>query len=167
MSLYVRKIEKAKWLQNDILNGANASADAITNCTKTKRNTLSVWEIASEQQIDDAILAILGNSDHLDTIDVVCIPSDILAMKELTVEHTPGNTQFEKMVNSHRNIAGLDFLTLGTVSKLIIRQLQEKKDRRYTVGKLKKLVKSAVKDGLATKDSFPLPIIKKVFNETG
>ena len=39
MRLLVRKIQKSKWMQNDILNGEPVSGDAITNCLKTKNNT--------------------------------------------------------------------------------------------------------------------------------
>ena len=58
MSLLVRKINRAKWLQTDIAHGDDISADAITNCMKTTSNRLSVWEVESEARIEEAALAI-------------------------------------------------------------------------------------------------------------
>ena len=68
MPLLVRKINKAKWQQIDLTISNDASGDAITNCLKTKSNTLSVWMIDSENQIDDAFLALLANQDRIETI---------------------------------------------------------------------------------------------------
>src|SRR5680860_1384079 len=69
--LLVRKIEKAKWMQNDILNGEEVSADAITNCTRTNKNKLSLWFIQDESNLDDAVLALTSQAQHLETIDTV------------------------------------------------------------------------------------------------
>ena len=98
MSLLVRKIEKGKWLQNDILNGQEISADAITNCMKTIRNTLSTWHIANEEQIDDAVLAIVSAHQHLDTIDVVYISQDKLNKFGISMKNTPGQTPVDDLI---------------------------------------------------------------------
>lgn len=49
MTLLVRKINRAKWMQNDILSEQDVSADAITICMKTVGNTLSVWQIGGRR----------------------------------------------------------------------------------------------------------------------
>jgi len=58
MALQVRKINKAKWLRADIVNSAEIPADAITNCLRTQQNNLSVWRIKSEDEIENAVIAI-------------------------------------------------------------------------------------------------------------
>jgi hypothetical protein len=57
MKLLVRKIERAKWMQKDVVNGATPSADAVTGSLRTKNNTLSVWQIENLDELEDAVIA--------------------------------------------------------------------------------------------------------------
>jgi hypothetical protein len=80
---FVRKIETAKWKQNDICHGEDISADAVTISLKTTGNCLSVWKIEKECDIQDAVLAIVSNSQHFDTIDIVMLDDKIVENKKL------------------------------------------------------------------------------------
>ena len=73
MSLLVRKIDKSKWLQNNITADEDVSADDITICLKTSENKLSAWKVSTEHDIREAILAIVTGGDHLEAIDVITI----------------------------------------------------------------------------------------------
>ena len=76
MQLLVRKINRAKWDQNNICEGESPSGDAITIDLRTKNNTLSIWEINSEDEIEDAVLALTVAGDTLNTIDIVIFNAD-------------------------------------------------------------------------------------------
>lgn len=85
MSLLVRKINRSKWFQTNIYEGEDISGDAITNCLKTTRNTLSTWRINSETEIEDAILAMASGFDHIDTIDVIPINPEHLESEGISL----------------------------------------------------------------------------------
>jgi hypothetical protein len=154
--VYVRKINQAKWLQNDIKNGADVSADAITNCMKTSRNTLSLWRIADEAQIEEAVLAIVAGADHLDAIDVAVMPSQRLTEAGLTVVASPGNTTVKSLVDTHADIQNLTYSSLGLVANCIVECFNENKVKRYTKGSLREILRRAIASGKLDRSSVPL-----------
>ena len=147
MSLLIRKIDKGRWLQNDIVNGEDVSADAITNCLKTSGNTVSTWRIGNEAQIDDAVLAIVSAHQHLDAIDVVWISQDQLSEYGIIMQDTPGLTPVVDLVDNHVDIAKLTYKALGTVAHCIVKSFSDKNVKRYTRGSLKKLLRTAIESG--------------------
>jgi len=152
MSLLIRKIEKAKWMQNDIVGGEDVSADAITNCMKTKGNTLSTWEISEESDISDAVLAIVSVHQHLDTIDIVCLKRSSLESQGLKLQSTPGNTPVKDLINQHVDISDLTYRSLGTVAEQIVQEIKCEKVVRYTKGMIKRLLNGAIDLGRVQKD---------------
>jgi len=147
MSLLVKKIEKSKWLQNDIVRGEDISADAITNCMKTTENTLSMWRINEEVQIDEAVLAIVSASQHLDTIDIVWVQLNQLEENGISMQDTPGKTPIADLVNSHVNIVNLTYISLGKVAHCIVKCFSDNSVKRYTRGSLKRLLQKAIESG--------------------
>lgn len=147
MCLIVRKIEKAKWLQNDILNGADYSADAITGCMKTRQNALSVWQVESESCVGDAVLAMASSFDHLESVDFVWISQEKVADAGLSLVESPGRTPVSGLESSHRNISQLTYHSLGVLAALIRDALAEERYRRYTKNDLIKMLSEAVQQG--------------------
>ena len=147
MSVLVRKIDRAKWLQNDIANGEEVSADAITNCMKTKANTLSVWKIDSVSNLNDAILAMASQFDHLDTIDIIVLDESELERAGLRIVATPGNTPIKRLADFHRDITALTYRTLGLVADFTAKCFQQRSVRRFTRGQLISLLKGAIHQG--------------------
>ena len=162
MSLLVRKINKAKWLQVDISTTDDVSADAITNCLKTTKNTLSVWKIDTEEDLEQAVIALVANQDHLDTIDVVILQEDSLNEYNLNIVASPGDTPVESLVEAHRDIADLTFSRLGSVKDYIVERIRNEHIKRFTVGNLKKLIKKSIEDGLLKKEDLKESIQKKI-----
>lgn len=144
MSLLVRKIERGKWMQNDILGGEDVSADAITNCMKTKNNAISVWKITEETLVTDAVLAMASHMTHLETIDVVLLSQRALGKAGLRLERTAGLTALEEFVDRHRDIVGLTYRTLGILARLHVDGIRESRIQRYTRGQLRTLLQNAV-----------------------
>lgn len=152
MSLLVRKIEQAKWLQNDILNGADVSADAITNCMKTKCNALSTWHIDNEEELDYAVLAIVAGHDHLDSIDVVWLSQEDLPERGLSVENSRGDTPLEEWADKHTDIVDLSYQSLGRLADCIVTCFREERVKRYTRSALKQLLRDAITSGRLNPD---------------
>lgn len=162
MPLLVRKIEKGKWLQKDILNGEVVSADAITNCMKTSKNTLSTWSVENEDQINDAVLAIVSVHQHLDTIDVVLLNQDNLAEIGIAFKQTPGATPVPTLVESHVDIVELSYQSLGKVADCIITCFKEEKVKRFTRGELKKILLKAIEADKLSIDAIAPDIASKL-----
>jgi hypothetical protein len=162
MSLLVRKINKAKWMQNDILSGEDVSADAINNSLKTTDNTLSAWQVAGAEAIEDAVLAIVSSHKHLDTIDVVCLDPSSLESNGIMLQSNPGGTPVRDLIDRHIHICDLTYRTLGTVAEQIVHALKEGKDERYTKGKIKNLLKNAIKLRRLQKDDLDESLRRKL-----
>lgn len=162
MSLLIRKIDKAKWMQNDILGGEDVSADAITNCMKTKGNVLSVWQVAEEGTIEDAVLAIVSSHQHLDTIDVVCLEPSSLQGEGIRLQSTPGLTPVKDLTDQHIDIFGLTYRTLGTVAKHTVEMIKKEKIVRYTKDNIKKLLNVAINSGRVQSDDLHKSLREKL-----
>jgi len=162
MSFLVRKINKAKWYQIDIMQSEDVSADAITNCLKTSQNTLSVWHIETEDDLEKAVLAIVANQEHLDTIDVVILDEPSLNDYNLNIIASPGETPVTSLIETHRDIAELTFTKLGQVKDHIVQRIRNQKLKRYTVSSLKKILTNAINDGLLQKEDLNESIRQKI-----
>ncbi len=153
MELLIRKINRAKWMQNDIIKGEDVSADAITNCMKTSKNTLSSWRIDSVEKLNDAVLAIVSNHQHLDAIDVVFLSPSELTKRGVILKNTPGQTPVNNFVEQHVDISDLTYRSLGVVADQIVDSIKTQKVKRYTRTSIVKLLQNAVVSGLLTKDA--------------
>ncbi len=149
MSFLVRKINRAKW-QNKI--DGDVQADAITNCLKTSQNKLSLWHIETEAEIDKAVLAIVANQEHLDSIDVVTLEEASLKKDSLKIVESDGKTPVKSLIHTHRDIIELNFTKLGKVKDLILEKVNNSKSKRYTILQLKTILDGAIQNGLIEKD---------------
>jgi hypothetical protein len=162
MSLFVRKIEKNKWMKKDFTFQGVAPADAITNCMKTKDNKLSVWKIHDDCAIEQAVVAIAVSGDHLDTFDIVYFDENELEKKEIFIDSSLGKTAYKDMASNHMDIVELDYTKLGRLSEIIINELVNKRDIRYTIGKLKEILKKAIVEGKIVCEELCPSISKKL-----
>lgn len=147
MSFLVRKIEYSKWRQRNILEGEPASADAITGCMRTRGNKLSLWSIDNEVELEAAVLAIAAQSEHLDTIDVLCIDLSLIQDKGLRLEPSAGLTPYTAFKEKHTDIIDLDYKLLGVMAEVIIESIRRDQRKQFTRSDLKKIITSAVEAG--------------------
>ena len=145
MSFLVRKIDQGKWLQNDILRGSDVSADAITICMKTKENILSAWEITSESNIEDAVLAIVSSGDHLETIDVVIMDRGYLIDQGISHVQKEGLTPIDDLRETHYDFINLTYPKLGVIAYHIVESFKCNRVKRYTEANLRQIMKEAIK----------------------
>jgi hypothetical protein len=163
MSFLVRKINQAKWYQINVASSDDASADAITNDLKTTNNSLSVWQINSESELTEAILAIAAKLEHLETIDVVLFSSDLLNEMKLETVNSPGITPVVDLQDKHVDITNLNHSKLGLISKAIIAALKGSKTHRFTKVQLKLILKKAIDDDRVKAELLNEGISKKLF----
>lgn len=152
MPLLVRKINMAKWMQNDILGGDDVSADAITNCIRTNQNALSTWQVNNEDEVTEAVLAIVASHQHLDAIDVVFIDPAYLEMTGINLKSTPGDTPVKELVNNHIDVSDLTYHSLGVIAKNIVQAIKEDKKKRITKGEIKRILNKAIELGRLTEN---------------
>jgi hypothetical protein len=162
MSILVRKIQRAKW-GGDVPVESDVPADAITICLKTTDNTLSIWEIDNENELDDAIVALAtGRSlDSFSKIDYVLIDESILRDNGLSVVEYDGDTALEAFVKKHKNISDLTYRKLGIVRNIIVDCINNDKHAFKTRSQIKKIVKSAIETGKLQKDKLNPKLIEK------
>jgi len=158
----IRKINKSKWYQIDIKNDDDVSADAITNCLKTTKNTLSVWSIENEEDIEKAILAIASNLDHIETIDVVILNDEKLKEYGIKIITSMGNTPIDSLKEIHRDLSELTFSKLGHIKDHIVERIRNDKIKRYTKGNLKKILKKAIDKGFLELDDLNESVRSKI-----
>lgn len=151
MSLLVRKIAKSKWPKEDFegFDIKDLKADAITSCLRTSDDTLSTWEISSLTDLPDAVLALVSSFERLDKIDVVIIDKAEVIQRGFEIADTPGNTPVEKLQQTHRDITGLTYQTVGDFSRLLLDTMgTQGRVERYTATKVKKLLNTAINQGI-------------------
>ena len=163
MALLVRKVEMSKWRQNDILNGADVSADAITNCLRTTNNKISVWMIDDEENIEDAVLAIVSHSEHLDSIDIVKIGLETVSDRKLKLTNSPGLTPYSAYIGNHYDIEELSYRSLGTLASILVQCFIDGNDMRFTRGKLKSLLVNGIGSGKINKEDLNTRLLNKLF----
>jgi hypothetical protein len=146
MSYLVRKIAPAKWSDTSSLEAL--SADALTADLRTRDNTLSLWEIDSEDELDDAVLAlaISKNATKIEKMDLVVIPKETILAKELSIRASPGDTFAEELSNIHREIVDLKYSSLGIFAQIIIDLLSKNAPTTITKIKVENIVKVAYKN---------------------
>ena len=137
MAYYVRKIARTKWQEQPLSNDATeaekevkkVSADAITNCTKTTENKLSLWRVEEKSETIEDIIPLITGFDRPDTCDVIYISEDDLLEEGLTIEQSSkdANTPIEELKKFHYNAVVSDYEGLGKFAKVVLKSLKNHK----------------------------------------
>lgn len=147
MGLLLRKISPNKWKENLGKNPSNYTADAITGCTRTSSNTLSVWHSHTGDFDDDTvkelIVGLAVSMPQPAKIDVIWLDEAELIARGLEIQSTEGNTIYIGVNSRHKDIENLDHEKLGIVGEHIVDRF-ENDDNRYSISK-NNLVKLVIK----------------------
>ena len=100
MPLLVRKVNRIDW--EDLDDVFAIPSTVILSSFKNDDNTISVWEINSEEELDEAVLALTTCLKSLDTIDVVTLEEEYL--DKVTVEY-----EYFRWVNSCKRFGSYAF----------------------------------------------------------
>lgn len=164
MPLLVRKFELAKWNQNKILEGEHASADAITGCTRTSSNSLSVWSISEMDELKEAVLAIASGLQRPDTLDFLIIETALIEDSGLIIDDKGKvRTPYHAFEPKHRDIIKLNYSSLGTMANIIIDHIRHSKWVRFRVKEIKALILDGIRDGKVQVEDLHEDLKKKLF----
>lgn len=130
MTYLLRKVNPVKWQPNLGLPRNEHSADAITNCTKTTNNTLSVWRSETknfqDESVEKLMVALALSMDQPAKIDLLWLEEDALEAAGLKVTCTEANTCYIEVNPEHKDIENLNHEKLGLVSEHIVSQFAHK-----------------------------------------
>jgi hypothetical protein len=143
VSYLVRKIAPAKWSNAKSLD--TLSADALTADLRTVDNTLSLWEIGSEDELHNAVLALAISKQvkKFEKMDLVLIPEETLLTKQLSIRASSGDTFAEGLSDTHREVVGLKYPSLGVFAQIIIDLLAKNAPTTITRTEVENIVKAA------------------------
>jgi hypothetical protein len=161
MPILVRRINRAKW--DNLEEDDDVCADAITSCLKTSNNDLSVWRITSEEELDQAILALItgGKQTQLNTLHYVLIEEDLLIDHGLSLKESPGDTAVDELVYTHRDIEKLTYLKLGKIKDLIINSIRTERTNHITKRQLKAVLVKAINEGKLDKNRLNSELVRR------
>lgn len=146
MSLLARKINRSHWPDN-VTDVSDIGADAITISMRTSHNAMSVYEIPSTMNIDDAFLAISSNFQRLESFDIVIMEEQDLVNLHINCIRMEGTTPVEDLKNAHLDISSLCYSKLGTIADYIACRILENHSIRRTKGQLKDILNQAIQGG--------------------
>ena len=149
MPFLVRTINRENWPEpNEISDISKLSADALKDLNTTN-NELSVWEVDSEDDVWKGVLAYIAsrNSKVTDDVDIVVIKEDDLKDKKLSVTYHKNPTNFMGMEDKHKDILELDYKSMGNLASVIIKALDEEKDRICSKIEVDEWFKKAIQEG--------------------
>ncbi len=171
MEYLARKINKAKWDNTSInyLKLEEIRADAVTLCTKTKEDSLSLWLCSlQEEDIKKVVLALASNMQEIDAIHLVLISTEELQNNEIAIDHSPGNTPFEDFNKNHRNVIHLNMSKLCRFASLIKTNLElqtEQKHRYFRMPQVRDILISAINNKTLTLEKLQPKVREKVAKE--
>lgn len=134
MPFFLRKITRPKWEPNGELseNVNSLQADVVSECLKTKGNTLSVWFTETNDWNGDQVKKILGalfsTMPGPDRADVLFIDEEKVKEKGIGVEDTQGKSPALDDINDlHKDFSELNWALMQDVADLILNELKDVK----------------------------------------
>ena len=160
MSLFVRKINRNNWptIPTPV---PDIGSDAITGCMRTAGNSMSLYEINSEADADEAFLALVSNFDSIETFDIMLMDRAQFTALGMNLIQSPGVTPVQSLRNTHWDVTDLTYNKLAPIAGYMLTCFQADKHDRRTKGKLKTILKKAVTEGRLD----PSTLKEKVRNE--
>lgn len=111
---------------------------------KTKDNKLSVWLANSEEDIEDAVVALSLSRDNTDRLCFLLLDEETLSSFDITIlDDQVGEAQgaSEKILKKHRNLVELDHKRLGQLAEYMIQQANNTNNRKtFTETMVKKIL---------------------------
>ncbi|MCY4238613.1 MAG: hypothetical protein OXC93_09705 [Rhodospirillaceae bacterium] len=147
----LRKLDrKSRWLREgeEAENEASPPADAL-RCLKSEQNTLSVFFVSDDEDVERAAAAMAASREGLDPFDYALLTEEALAFLQEQLEDTAGDTKDDTVNEWHRDLAKLRVNHVSELANTIYAQGDIK---RFTPGEVKRIVRAAVEHGFISDD---------------
>lgn len=140
-----RKITRAKW-EHTTINAGRIPADAVPADLRTRNNALSFWRCgsASDEELDDAVLALAASSTRLDKIDLVWVSEADLQADGQELVDTKGQTPVQDLIEKHVDAQQLDYERLGKIAAKVALAINGCRFRRVSKQRVKSLLAKAM-----------------------
>jgi len=129
MSYLLRMFSSSKWLPCLELDQASYEADAVTGCTRTSKNTLSVWHTNSDdfesEHNKKLITALALSMTKAQTFDVVLLDPANITNKGIEIVASKGQSLLDSINTDHRDLSAINLNKLGLVGDEILMHLRE------------------------------------------
>lgn len=141
----------SKWDESKKVNRDDAfiCGDCISDL-RTTDNKLSVWKADSQEDIDDAIVALALNRDSVSKINYFFLKEEELARLDIEISDTePGiaNGLEETILHKHRDLIEIDYWRLGFLAEYMINLARVEENRKsMTRQKVKELLNKYKED---------------------
>lgn len=128
MGFLLRKISFTKWQSNKDKSPDDYSADAITGCTRTSGNTLSVWNSNSmdftSDEVKELVVALAITMPNPAALDLLWLEQCFLEERGIDINDTPGNSLYLAINDKHRDLENLNHKGLAIVGEHIVEMLK-------------------------------------------
>lgn len=121
-------------------------ADAVTSDLRTSGNTLSLWMIRDDRELDDVFLALGAKMISFEKLEAIRIPEQYLEPFQLD-ESKEGDSPIVSNRKNHRDIINLTYDSIGDMGMIVCRCLNEKEIVKRTRAEMKKLYVDAYRSG--------------------
>jgi hypothetical protein len=147
VTVFARKISRAKWGPKEDLGPGEIAADAVTVDLRTTGNALSFWTCTTPtpQELKETVLALATNAERLDRFDVAWLTENEVLAQGLAARPTLGDTPIAALRDRHIDVEKLDYDRLGRVARLIVAALANDQHRRMSKKEVLDLVVDAVR----------------------
>lgn len=165
MAFLVRKVSRAKW-PDEICSISELNADLMTADLRTTGNTLSLWRIENEEELQSAVLALAASSktSKIENVSVVWIPEELFSSKGIRIDNANvGDTVIFDLQNTHRDACDLTYKKLGDVAEIIMNEmLKEGHYKKFTKSEIKTALSNAYLDDRITEEKCNEDLIQEI-----
>ena len=124
-----------KWDGSKIVNRPDAfiPGDTLSDL-RTSDNTLSVWKADTEEDVEDALVALALNRDSVGKLSYCLLDETELKNIEINVsDDIPGTAPGldEEILKKHRDLIDLDYWRIGYLAEMLLNKLQDKKNQKF------------------------------------
>ncbi|WP_146736817.1 hypothetical protein [Neisseria sicca] len=164
MAYLVRKISRAKWKNFDDPEGVVAlvldklSADAITSCLRTSKNSLSFWllsDIDDSKELNKILFALTvkdKNTDDISATDIIFLKEEELLKQEIKLKKIPGITVDDNLKSLHIDLCDLNHTNLTFLAGFFCEILNQEKSKRFTQAQMKSIIKEHIMENPKLKE---------------
>ena len=174
MTYLVRKISRAKWKNFDDPEGvvelalAKLSADAITSCLRTTKNSLSFWclsDINDLKELNKILFALTVRDEttvDINTTDIIFLEEEELLQQKIKIEKIPGITLDDNLKSLHIDLCDLNHTNLTFLAGFFCEILNQKKSKRFTQTQMKNIIKTHIMENPKLKEEISDKLKRKL-----